>query len=447
MESQLSIYLLAFGCLMIASLLIERYALKLKIQGALLLFVAGLLINIGSYRALLADLDDCHQLGIGLLLFYAGLQVGSAVSHSKRQLRSELLQVALVTTLSLFFGTVVLGFCFGAGFFGFVNVRSPWLLGFVASYIFAVLDWGAISFLLKRSQLGPDPTAVSRLFQYEASFGAALLMIIGSFVIQTYKSSQDHMAHFLATGLLHAPVMIAGLSIIVGILLAKLLMMSVITLRLERAEVTVATIGFIFFGYGLMHSAFHITGGLTDLVMGSYFALMMNDAYRHRSKDHDLPASNGSSLEQHIALQLQSINIATEAAMIFMVGLSINLEQLAATIPVGLFIALLLNVVRVPAAVVAHVATTRIADQSCASMTRQELLMWIVSSPKGVIGLALISCMPAVMREDVLDVKQLFNLYDYQIVDAICVAILFTMVIQALLLPRFYRTISAQSAA
>ena len=437
-ESHLSIYLFALGFLMVAALVIERYALKLKIQGALMLFGLALLINVGSYGVVVLHLEELHQIGIAILLFYAGLQIGPAVQQAKAKFKGELFHVILVSLLSLVLGTLLVGYLLTTPWSPFEGVKKPWLLGFMASYCYAIIDWGAIGFLFKR--LRTHQEQVIRLFQYEASFGAAFLITIGTFVIEYFRFKGFQFPAFMSLGPLHAPMPILAISVLTGYLLARCLVGMIRVLRLERSEVTVATIGFIFLGYGLTHSLFQSTGGVSELVMGSYVALKTSaNPHDYGPQSPQARRESDHAIDSHISLQLQSINIATEAALIFLVGLSINIGQLARTIPIGMALALCLYLIRIIAAFATHHLASLFFRDPSAIISGHEFWIWLTGAPKGVIGLALISCVPALIHEQSDGFKILFNLHHFEIIDTVCVAILSTMLIQALLLPSIYR--------
>lgn len=428
--------LVAFlGVLLIAATIAERFALKIKLQGSLLIFVAGLLININYDEQLVEQVEHLHQLGLALLLFYAGLMFCEPFSQSRRVVRSQLVLVVLVTLLSL---SLSVGLLYGVltsplSLFG--AVQHPFVFALLLTYACTVMDWGAFWYLSKR--IANLSSWVQTTFQFEASLGTSIIIIWGNSNLRYFERALPQASHLTThTYPWGALPLTAG----VGIVLAHCLYLLITHLSLEKPQVFVITIGTVILGYGITHGLLGLGGAMTSLCMGAYLGVKLKNAMAAT----DLPGENETSM-QTISLQIESINIGTEAILTFLVGLTIKSNQLILTIPAGISLALVIWVSRPLAAMAAYsfskwVSRIRILSLTALdSISRHDLFVWSMCSPKGIIGIAIACTFPQALRQSGIPMEEFFGIPEYVGVDSVCIAVLFTMIMQNLIFPRLFR--------
>jgi hypothetical protein len=167
--------------------------------------------------------------------------------------------------------------------------------------------------------------------------------------------------------------------------------------------------GTIVLGYGINNFLFDTGGAMTSLVMGAYLGLKLKSF----TTLNNMLGQSETAVET-ISLQIESINIGTEAALTFLVGLTIESEQLIATIPMGVALALIMFIVR-PMAVMAAGKFNNwlsgirlLAVPSTDSISRADMMIWAICSPKGIIGIAIASTLPTLLKHAGIDIDELF---------------------------------------
>lgn len=185
------------------------------------------------------------------------------------------------------------------------------------------------------------------------------------------------------------------LSAFVGLVLGHCLYLLIVNLSLEKPQILVITVGTVILGYGITHGLLGLGGAMTSLSMGAYLGVKLKNAMELT----DLPGDNETAMET-ISLQIESINIGAEAIVTFLVGLTIQTDQLFMTIPAGIILALIILLSRPLAAIAAYQFSQWIYRVRLLSLTtlqsinRQDLLIWSICSPKGIIGIAMAATLP-----------------------------------------------------
>jgi hypothetical protein len=438
--TQFGVIIAFLGALLIAATIAEKFALKLRLQGSLLIFAIGLIANISHSEELIEEVEHLHQIGLSLLLFYAGLMFCDPFAKSRRAVKGQLILAVLVSLLSLLIGTaIVYGFLISP-FSVFAKVKHPLLLAVLFTNCLSVIDWTSFWFLARR--IGYLSSWVQTTFQIEASLGSSIVIMWGNIVRHITlrrleigvlpNNAHDHIHNYSGLMLL-LPVMI-------GIALGHALYLSIKHLSFERPQIFVVTMGTIVLGYGINNFLFDTGGAMTSLVMGAYLGLKLKSF----TTLNNMLGQSETAVET-ISLQIESINIGTEAALTFLVGLTIESEQLIATIPMGVALALIMFIVR-PMAVMAAGKFNNwlsgirlLAVPSTDSISRADMMIWAICSPKGIIGIAIASTLPTLLKHAGIDIDEFFGIPSYLPVDSICVTILMTMILQNFAFPRLLR--------
>ena len=102
MDNGLSLYLVAFGGLLLVAVLLDDLAARVRVPGILMVLLLGLLIDnhvdvVGTKQITLLNLDHAQQIteaALVLVLFFGGLtpvairawrdQAGGSISHGRR---------------------------------------------------------------------------------------------------------------------------------------------------------------------------------------------------------------------------------------------------------------------------------------------------------------------------------------------------------------------------
>jgi potassium/hydrogen antiporter len=404
----------AVGLLMIASVVVEKYALRLGVPSAVALFGIGLAVNVEALKIDIHKFEEIHILALCVMLFYSGVTISRSIYRCRKLFLSTLAFSLVGTGIMVFLGTVIN--------WGVLELLVPdysirqfqWLPPLAIAYAMAAQDWGAFSFVSKR--IRSFNLNVRSVFELESAVSAAMTLVLGACMVE-FLATRNTVEAVRAV----AQVAIGGVAfgLLIGSLFGACLAYAIRRFTIEHAQLSVIAIGFVFLGYAV--SDLFSSGGLIcSLVMGVVVSLLLN-----REEDQDE--------REVLSVQLESINIATEALIFFLVGLSIAPQQFFLTLPVGF-------------AVLAGIWLIRPLNvwlfYSGGVLNQRERVMLASWNPKGAVTMALALTIPELVRLGGIDFQTLVGKIDPEIVlSVVCGAVILSMLIKSLIVPAIHHRI------
>ena len=411
----LPIQLAAIGAILVFSIVIDRYALRVGIPGALALFGAGVAIQPMSNVAFdHKGFEDLHVIALCLLLFYSGVKICRRYFKLQQFVVPSLLLSILGVFIVIAVGSVVMYYALSAVNAEYVTSEQPLLIALALAYCIAPLDWGAFSFIVKRVDRFSD--RVMGVLEFETAISAAITLVIGEALFQFFT---DQGTSTMASKAVDIFVGSVSQGVVIGAVLGYLLAATIKRFALERSQSIDLAIGFVMIGYGF--NTWIGQGGLVcSLVMGFVVSILLS-------------AKDTQDEKEMLSVQLESINIASESLIFFMAGLAVDLS--VGFLPAIFAAVILLCVVWVlrPLTVYLFFKGSDFLD----GRERQFLSLW---SPKGAISMALAITIPDLIEESGIPFERVIHpVSESFIVDAVCFTVVLSMLIKSLILPPLHR--------
>lgn len=417
----LPVQLAAIGAILVFSIVIDRYALRIGIPGALALFGAGVAIQPMSNSAFdHKGFEDLHVIALCLLLFYSGVKICRRYFRVQQFVVPSLLLSVFGVFIVIAVGSVVMYYALSAVNAEYVTSEQPLLISLALAYCIAPLDWGAFSFIVKRVDRFSD--RVMGVLEFETAISAAMTLVIGDALFQFFT---DQGTNTMASRAVDIFVGSISQGIVIGAVLGYLLSATIKRYAVERSQSIDLAIGFVMIGYGF--NTWIGQGGLVcSLVMGFVVSIL-------------LAGKETQDEKEILSVQLESINIASESLIFFMAGLAVDLS--VGLLPTLFAAAILLIVVWVlrPLTVNLFFKGSDFLDVR----ERQFLSLW---SPKGAISMALAITIPDLIEESGIPFERVIHpVSESFIVDTVCFTVVLSMLIKSLILPSLHRRLlSAQ---
>jgi len=417
----LPVQLAAIGAILVFSIVIDRYALRIGIPGALALFGAGVAIQPMSNSAFdHKGFEDLHVIALCLLLFYSGVKICRRYFRVQQFVVPSLLLSVFGVFIVIAVGSVVMYYVLSAVNAEYVTSEQPLLISLALAYCIAPLDWGAFSFIVKRVDRFSE--RVMGVLEFETAISAAMTLVIGDALFQLFT---DQGTNTMASRAVDIFVGSISQGIVIGAVLGYLLAATIKRYALERSQSIDLAIGFVMIGYGF--NTWIGQGGLVcSLVMGFVVSIL-------------LAGKETQDEKEILSVQLESINIASESLIFFMAGLAVDLS--VGLLPTMFAAAILLIVVWVLRPLTVNLFFK--GSEFLNGRERQFLSLW---SPKGAISMALAITIPDLIEESGIPFERVIHpVSESFIVDTVCFTVVLSMLIKSLILPSLHRRLlSAQ---
>jgi len=413
--SGLPIQLAAIGLVLVLSIVIDRYALRVGIPGALALFGVGVAIQPLTRTAFdHRRFEDLHVIALCLLLFYSGVKICRRYFNRKEFLIPSLLLSVVGVFIVIGVGGALMYAGLGTLVPGFLAGPQPLLIALALVYCMAPQDWGAFSFIVKRVDRFSE--RIRGILEFETAISAAITLVVGQALFEFFT---EEATSTMTSNAVNVFVSSVSEGIVIGGILGYLLSLTIQRFAVERAQSIDLAIGFVMIGYGF--NAWIGQGGLIcSLVMGFVVSILLSNKENEDEKDM-------------LSVQLESINIASETLIFFMAGLAVDLRiGFAPAFLAGLLLLLVVWMLR-PLMVLIFFRKTDFLDHS----ERQFLASW---EPKGAISMALAIAIPDLIEKTGIAFERIINpVSEAFITDTVCFAVVMSMLIKSLLLPPLHR--------
>ena len=411
----LPVQLAAIGAILVFSIVIDRYALRIGIPGALALFGAGVAIQPMSSAGFdHKGFENLHVIALCLLLFYSGVKICRRYFKRQEFVAPSLLISVFGVFIVIAVGALVMYYALSAINAEYVTSEQPLLIALALAYCIAPLDWGAFSFIVKRVERFSD--RVMGVLEFEAAISAAMTLVIGQALFEFFTNQGTTTMASRAVNIFVGSI---SQGIVIGAVLGYLLAATIKRFAVERSQSIDLAIGFVMIGYGF--NTWIGQGGLVcSLVMGFVVSILLSGKESQEEKEI-------------LSVQLESINIASESLIFFMAGLAVDLS--VGFIPTVLAAGILLCVVWVlrPLTVALFFKGSNFLDKR----ERQFLSLW---APKGAISMALAITIPDLIEASGIPFERVIHpVSESFIVDAVCFTVVLSMLIKSLILPPLHR--------
>lgn len=386
-------FFLVVGGLFILALVIDRWAIRLRLPTALGVLLLGLSANVlhsGLHHVSHGQVETLHVASLALLLFYAGLRTDLRRIGGVLPLGLLLASGGvLLTMLGLGLGLWWLASPSGAGLMPGPPQAIPLLSALLTAACLTATDGSATEGLLRTLRRFVPPS-VGHLLELEADLTTAAAILCFGFVAGLGQADSHavhdyiHASHFANLG---AQGLALGQHLLAGILAggciglgARLLMAPLMGIR-EQLLILAISIAFMAYGFGNFLGG----GGLVAVFTAGLVMASQSDAKNepsHSSPQQDQSPQQQSS-QQHQTLQqvLLPFNTTAEFTILLLLGLLVYPPDLLAVLPLALVTALLLLLVVRPATVLL------LGWRSC--LDRREQLLVACCGMRSAVPLAL----------------------------------------------------------
>ena len=411
----LPVLLAAIGAILVFSIVIDRYALRIGIPGALALFGAGVAIQPMSNTAFNhKSFEDLHVIALCLLLFYSGVKL--CRRYFKRQ--DFVVPSVLISVFGVFIviavGSAVMYCALSAINADYVTSEQPLLIALALAYCIAPLDWGAFSFIVKRVDRFSD--RVLGVLEFETAISAAMTLVIGQALFEFFTNKGTATMASRAVDIFVGSI---SQGIVIGAVLGYLLAITIKRFAVERSQSIDLAIGFVMIGYGF--NAWIGQGGLVcSLVMGVVVSILLS-------------GEDNQDEKEILSVQLESINIASESFIFFMAGLAVDLS-------VGVVSTLFAAVILLTLVWVLRPITVYLFFRGSDFLNNRERQFLSLWAPKGAISMALAITIPDLIEESGIPFQRVIHpVSESFVVDVVCFTVVLTMLIKSLVLPPLHR--------
>lgn len=337
---------LMVGILYILSLVLHRFSMRLGIPSALAILLLGLSVNLthGEHGFVThAHVETLHTVSLALLLFYAGLNT------DLNRIRGLLPLALLLPTL----GILLLGLALGgvlwtlAALGQALPIPGPWGLSATLTLGGALLtavcllptDGSTTTEMLERWQ-GRLPVGSLPLLEFEAALSsAATLLCFGLVVLLFQASTLDHPGAHAVAPLQALPIGLAqllhqlfggiGAGLVVGVLTNRLI--PLLVRYREHLLLLAISVAFLAFALGTF------LGGGGMVAVYTCGLLLANRPHAHGPFGH-------AGLRE----VLLPFNTAAEFTLLLLLGRLVTPSDLVRVLPLGIVLALVLDLVLRP---------------------------------------------------------------------------------------------------
>lgn len=414
--------LLAFSILLLLSIVLDRLSQRIGIPGSIFLFFGGLFFHLSGFSFEAFPLEELHVVALCILLFFSGLSFERRLLVRQKLLAQSALLAVLGTVLSM----LIWLFYFRIGFgvfhanFGYLPDLQPRILTLatvVVIFSLSVQDWNAFAFVSKR--IRSFRGILVNIFKIETSVSASISVAFAELLVLLWIVLNPDYMNISPSVLLLSITKSLLFGVLGGVVLGYLLMLTIRYLATERSQLILAAVSFTLIGYVLTVILAHQSGYLCALVMG----IVTSISYRNCSTEAEI---------EFLSQGLESLNIASEAILFFVIGLGLDAMDFIWHLPVALYVVSGVLMVR-PLMVALFFRGSSLQPEE-----KRLLACW---SPKGAISMALVVTAPAFLEEVfALEVTDLLPGPAYTFMtDVVCGAVILLMLYKSLLIPRLHR--------
>jgi cell volume regulation protein A len=334
-ELPLPLLMMAIGGILLGTLAISKFSLKIGIPAILGVLVLGLLIDPNVEVFNHQRIQTLHTLSLSLLLFYAGLRT---------QLRSirgfleygVLLALAGVISTSLILGIIT---WFTASpepdSFGFGFRELPLSLAMLVGACLGSIDAGATISVLG-DQRSRFPPRLRSLLQFESSLSDPLAILFVGLIIGLSTPEGAMSAEHLLQSQLQLFIQKIGSGVLLGVIVGYLARFSLEQLVEEHEQLLVLGIAVALLAYGIADQLGG-SGFIASYVTG---LVLCNANYRNRRITPE-------ALQQ----TLLPFNTMTEISVFLIFGIMLDPKALLPALPEGMVVGLALMLVARPLSV------------------------------------------------------------------------------------------------
>lgn len=357
-------FFVVVGGLFILALLIDHWAIRLRLPTALGVLLLGLSANVlhnGLHHISHGQVETLHVVSLALLLFYAGLRTDLRRIGGVLTLGLLLSSAGvLLTMLGLGLGIWWLASPGGGGLMPGLPQAIPLTAAMLAATCLTAIDGSATDGLLRTLRRSVPPS-VGHLLELEADLTTAAAILCFGFVAGLGQADSHgvhdylHASHFANLG---SQFLALGQHLLAGILAgggiglgARLLMAPLLGIG-EQLLILAISIAFMAYGLGNFLGG----GGLVAVFTAGLVMASQSDGKKepsHSSPQQHHSPQNHKSIQYHQSLQqvLLPFNTTAEFTILLLLGLLVYPPDLLAVLPLALVTSLLLLLVVRPATV------------------------------------------------------------------------------------------------
>ncbi len=414
--------LLALSCLLILSIFTEKIGSRLGIPGAIFLFFVGLFFHVSGFSFKGFPLEEVHAIALTVLLFFSGLSFDRSLLKRSGQLMSSVQLAVLGTVFSMAFLLFYLRF--GIGIFqswtGCLDGVKPSIVSLITVIIvasIAVQDWNAFAFV--SGKIKDLKSIVSDIFKVETAISASIAVAIAELAILLWLALNPAFGAYQGGELLSKIFYGIWLGTATGLAFGFLLTLVIRFLVASNSQLVLAALAFVFAGYVVTFVVASQGGYLCALVMGVVTSL----AYRNSSTEGEI---------SFLSESLDSVNIASEAILFFVVGLGLNAGAFLMHLPMAFYTWVGIVLVR-------PISVSLVFRRG--HVPPKEKMLLASFSPKGAISMALVLTAPKMLEHTFgLDVSGALSPDSLEFMaDVVCGAVLISMLFKSFLFPRLHR--------
>ena len=420
--------LLALSLLILVSIVFDKLGLKLGIPGSIFLFFIGLFFHLSGFSFETFPLEELHVVALCILLFFSGLSFDRTILKRNNLLVNSVSLAVFGTVLSMAFWLIYLRIGFGVfhQYFGYLQAVQPrFITLFAVTVVFSisVQDWNSFVFVSKR--IKDFRAVISNIFKIETAISASISVAIAELLVLVWLRLNPE---YLGVGewklfsSISEGVLIGSLT---GIALGYLLTLTIRHVITTKPQLVLTAVSFTFIGYVVSFSITNQGGFLCALVMGIVTSL----TYRQTCTEDEI---------EFLSEELESLNIASEALLFFVIGLGLEASSFFANLPVAFYAWIGIIIIR-------PVTVNLFFKGSDAKPEERRILsLW---SPKGAISMALVVTAPVLLEES-------FGIELYELIpensfffasDVVCGAVIISMLVKSLMIPRLHSLIIGSS--
>ena len=419
--------LIAFSLLLIISVMCDKFGIKLSIPGSLFLFLLGLSINIANFTFDMIPLEQVHVIALCVLLFFSGLTSDRLLLKRSNLLFSSMQLAIFGTAFSMLFWLVYVRFGLGIfqkfGYAQGVENGVLTLVTVVIIYSLSVSDWNSFSFVARKVK--KFQAVLINVFKVETSISAAISVAVAEILILLWLQINPEYTTTNQIVLLQDIFKGILLGVVCGVILGYLLNLVIRHFVTSKPQLVLVAFGFTILGYVFSDVSLRHGGYLCALVMGIVTSL----SYRSSSTEDEI---------EFLSDELESLNIACEAILFFAIGLGLNAKSFFIDLPIAVYVWLGVIAIR-PVCVWLFLRGQTIATEEI-----RVLSSW---SPKGAVSMALVVQAPVLLEEMFeINLSELVPSQAYHLMaNSVCGAVIISMLVKSVLIPRFYERITAES--
>tara|TARA_Y100001933_G_scaffold245394_1_gene276141 strand:- start:261 stop:1358 length:1098 start_codon:yes stop_codon:yes gene_type:complete len=363
---------------------------------------------------------------LSVLLFFGGLSFDRSLLRRRRQLLGSVCPAVFGMIFSMIVWFFYLRFGFGLfqSSTDLLPSVSPKLVGLMTVVVvtsIAVQDWNAFAFVSGKAKNFGGP--LIDVFKVETVISASIAVAVAEVAIFLWMLLNPAFVSDVGGELLVQVFHGIWLGAAAGLVLGFALTLVIRFLITTNSQLVLAALAFIFAGYTFTYVVVHQGGYLCALVMGVVTSL----AYRSSSIEGEV---------EFLSKSLESVNIASEAILFFVVGCGLDAAVFFSHLPIALYAWIGVIALRpVCVALFFH------GDHVPAG----ETFLLGLFTPKGAISMALVVTAPAMLEETFgLDVPALLPPSSFNFMaDIVCGVVIISMIFKSLYVPLLHRRMVA----